>query len=177
MAEATGYSVPIKTLQGGKTQEIGSSGVLDVYGDINLKSAGEIDVESGGHIDLASGGYIAAASGGYVTLADGSYLSMPVVAGTTATALTNFGISTIASTGASKGFTSAAPAAGLVKALICTAIAGTSAPLTVTRATTTFTIDGGTVATFDAAKDALFLVGVSATAYWVLSNVGTVATS
>jgi len=190
MAESSGYSAPIHMNQGGKVMQVGTSGDLEVYGDIDVKSAGQInlesggaidiasggqvDVASGGHIDLETGGYIAAASGGYVTLADGSYLTLPFVAATTGTPITNFGVTTINSTGAAKAFTLAVPGPGRLKAIICTGVAGTSAPLTVS---TTGTIDGGTVATFNADKDALWLMGVSATAYYVLSNNGTVATS
>ena len=176
---------------GGALDVIGSSGIMEIYGDIDVKSAGSIDVESGGaiavasgggidiasggDIDLASGGHLDVASGGYIDIATGGYLKIPVSNASTAVTADNCGITLLATT-AAKTTKVAAPVAGCVKYFYTTA-AGT-ANHKVQRATTTFTFNAAdTALTFNAVGETVTLVGVSATKYIIAANVGGVTST
>jgi len=189
MAQDVSYGQSNYRAHGGALDVIGSSGILEIYGDIDVKSAGSIDVESGGaiavasgggidiasggDIDIASGGHLDVATGGYIDIATGGYLKLPVTAASTAAALTNFGVTTLGSS-TDAAYTLAAPVAGVVKRIVQT---GASTATTIT-STTTYTFNAAdTVLTFNAIEDAVTLVGVSATKYVIVDNVGSVASS
>jgi len=183
MAEDTSYNAVIHVLQGGKTLEVGSSGVVDLYGAVNLKSGGALDVESGGgidiesgaDIDIESGGHVDLASGGYIDIESGAYVLLPVTTASTASTITNYGLTIIAST-AAKTYNIAAPGVGTVKHICVTG--GSTAIRVVQRLTTAFTFNAAdTKLSFNAIEDAVILLGVSATKYVIMSNVGSVGSS
>ena len=125
---------------------------------------GEVDVVSAGHIDVESGGYIAIATGGDQTI--------PVTAASTASSITNFGHTTVASTGTRKTFTLAAPVAGVTKSLVCTQANSTGE--VVIDLGSGKTAAGKRYLQFDAANEAIILRGRSTTVWDIISNVGSV---
>lgn len=101
-------------------------------------------------------------------------LKSEVTAGSTATNITNTGVTTLSSTGG-LAYTMDAPEAGTRAVLTCTAGSSVNTH-TVTLASGTF--DGTNhIATFDAAAETLVVDGLSTSAFCVSSNVGSVALS
>ena len=123
-------------------------------------------VDSGGEHDILDGGAINIEAGGALTI--------PVVAGSTATTGDVNSIITFGSTAAAT-YLLGAPAVGTSAThLFCTA--GATDALQVVDAGAGITFDGSKrYATFNAAGDAITIVGLSATRWLVMSNVGTVA--
>lgn len=161
--------------QGGNRDVIG--------GEIDVVSAGHIDIESGGDINVASGGEITIASGatltvagtqtitGTVSISTGGKIAVSVTAGTTGTML-NYGHTTVASTGNRRTFTIAAPAAGVMKSIICTAANSTGE--CVIDLGSGKTAAGKRYLQMDAANEAVVLIGRSTTVWDIISNVGSV---
>lgn len=150
------------------------------------------------HFNKLSGvnGLYTGSNGSEIKVADGGYLyqygtqitktavqinqSLAAVAGSTGTgtALPNSGISTIGSTAKAVNYVLANPtAAGDRKMIICTT-GSTTLTSTVTTGSTGCTFDGtNRTATFNAADDALDLVALSTTRWFINVNNGSVALS
>ena len=97
------------------------------------------------------------------------------VAGSTSTNLTNYGISTLPSTDAG-AYTLADPVAGTVKHIFMDG--ATTTVNSLTTASTDTTYDGtNTVLSFNAAAEAIILVGGSSTRWYIMTNPASVALS
>lgn len=108
--------------------------------------------------------------GGIKTLKDN------VTDGSTSTAIEAFGVTTIGSTTAAKGYDLAAPVPGVRK--VISATAGSTGTLSTVTCASGTTLDGtNTIATFNAAGDVLTLFGLTTTRWTVSGNVGSVALS
>lgn len=149
------------------------SGTDSTYGNqLNYREQGGNRDVIGGELDVVSGGVIAIESGGSLALATGGYITVPVTAASTAASISNYGHTTVASTGTRKTFTLAAPVAGVTKTLVCTQA----------NATGEVVVDAGSgrliaakrYIQFNAANDAVILRGRSATQWDLVSNVGSV---
>lgn len=141
------------------------SGTDSTYGNqLNYREQGGARDVIGGEIDVVSGGRIDFETGGYYTV--------PVTAASTASSITNFGHTTVASTGTRKTFTLAAPVAGTTKSLVCTQANSTGE--VVVDAGSGRLIAAKRYIQFNAANDAIFLRGRSTTQWDIISNVGSV---
>lgn len=99
-------------------------------------------------------------------------LATDVTAESTGTNLKAGGVSTIASTSGAKSYTLDAPVPGVRKTIWCTA--GSTA--NTSKVTSSASFDGTNfAATFNAAGDALELVGLSATRWGIIANLGSVS--
>jgi hypothetical protein len=160
--------------QGGDLDVIGSTGTLEVYG--------VLDVKSGGSLKLA--GTAIAKSAAELNLV-GDYGDVESVVGlstssTGTVAVAGVGVSLLSSTGSTGArahFTLAAPAAGVRKVLAAidaaagkTAVVETNAP-----GVSIGYVKAYTQATFNAKDETLELIGVSATKWAIVSNVNAVA--
>lgn len=125
MADAS-YQPKVYRAQGGDSLVITSSGTLTLEGRMDVSSGSSITIASGGGISLASGSSFSCAtameiaSGGSVQWASGSYFTLPVQTVTsTATQLTNFGLSLVQGTTTGPVYTIATPtAAGQWKSIV-----------------------------------------------------------
>lgn len=136
------------------------STLLGLVGDVTpgtAKASRAVILDANGAIDTIT------VTTGKVSVTDAS----------TAANLSNSGITTLSSTATSAAYTMAAPAAGIKKVITQT---GPSTAITVTLASGTF--DGtNQIATFNASKDTIELVGLSTSRMAVVSNIGSVAFS
>lgn len=105
--------------QGSTLQVIGSSGIQEVYGQVDVKSDGHIDVE------------------------DGGYIVLPVVTEAASASLDDFGVSVLTATSGLTTYTLGAPgAAGVRKTLIFSGINSTNIAYVYAGAAVTFDTTG-----------------------------------
>lgn len=135
----------------------------------------------GENCDVVSGGSIDIESGGFLNFADGGYFKLPVTArtvATVATAIPEFGITTITASTTDPKYTLAGPeSAGLVKVIAVTA--NTSSGTCKVNASTTAVVFGSSAATvnqltFDNVVDRVMLVSLTTGMWAIVGNVGSV---
>lgn len=195
MAEDKNIQGAVHMLQDGNTLEVGSTGKLDNYGQIDVKSAANLDIKSGGTLDVESGAALKLAGTDYVSHLTRAAANLPDVEtvvnavssteGTTgAEALAQAGISLLSTTGSTATsiciFRLPAPVANLRKTIIAHKGIDATHDAAVETNATAVTIGYGAAnhrLTFDALDEAVELVGVSATKWIIASNVGAVAAS
>jgi hypothetical protein len=195
MAEDKTYQGAARRLQGGDVIEIGSTGTLDLYGQMDVKSAANLDIKSGGVLDVESGGAFKLAGTDYTDELTRAAANTPTpetvinavssTEGTTgAQALAQSGVSLLSCTGSTSTsiciFRLPVPAANVRKTLI--ASVGIDATHDAGVETSSKSVTIGYAAAnhrlaFDALDEAVELVGVSATKWVITSNEGGVAAS
>jgi hypothetical protein len=121
----------------------------------------------------------ATVSKGGVTISSGGLDDALQALTTTGTAV-NFGITTLASSSGTVTGSLAAPAAGVFKSIACIQGAAAQTWAITCAAGTSFYSSASTAATlrkatFNAANEALFLVGLSTTKWMILANTGSVS--
>lgn len=170
MTQDVSYQPAVYRKQGGNELVVGSTGTL------TIASGGSINVESGGAMTLASGSLM--------TIADGAAVAAPVtVMATTSGTITNAGITTFGTTIASAYTLTNPTAGGVRKALFCTIHGATTVNQVITTASTLCTIIGSSkgplvtvrTLTFTNAGQGVVLTSISSTAWFLESNINTVA--
>ena len=135
----------------------------------------------GAQCDVVSGGTIQFESGASMSLADGASWAMPVTArtvATVATAIPEFGITTIVASTTAPTYTLAGPeSAGLTKIIAVTS--NTSSGTAKVNSSSTAVIFNSTAATnnqltFDNVADRVLLVSLTSAMWTIVSNIGTV---
>jgi len=165
MASDASYNASVYTKQGSTELVVDSSGVLTLEGTLN--STGTITVSAGGTLSVA----------GTISLTTAGVLKHSVVSETTAANLSESGVSVVSSTGTKELYTIDTPAAGVTKYIYCDSASATGFVNVYTGATSiTFgeTTDNHYLK-FNAAEEAVSLVGISATKWGIVGNVGSVA--
>ncbi len=190
MAEDKTYQGASHRLQDGNVMEIGSTGKLDNYGQIDVKSAGNLDIKSGGTLDVESGAALKLAGTDYASNLARAAANLPApetvvnavssTAGSTAdAALAQSGLSLLSTTGSTSTsicvFRLPAPVANVRKTLL--AYKGIDATHDARVDTNAAGVTIGYAAanrrlSFDALDEAVELIGVSATKWVVVSNTG-----
>ena len=184
MSDAS-YNANVYIKQGTTELVVDSSGLLTVEG--NLSSTGTVTIASGGTIAIdgtltSTGTLTVSAAGtlsvaGTLSLTTAGVFKHSVVSETTAANLSESGVSVLSSTGTKELYTIDTPAAGVTKYLYCDSASATGFVNVYTGATSiTFgeTTDNHYLK-FNAAEEAVVIVGLSATKWGILSNVGSVA--
>lgn len=157
----------------GKQEWGNGTDAVDVV--LERASAGVLGVTGGMSVSTTLAVTGAASFAGLVSLAAGLALSVTTATcATTGTAIVNRGLTILTST-TTKTYSLAAPVAGIVKAIICTA-SGTS--VKTVKSPAGVTVDGtNDDLTFNAANEAVILIGCSSTRWGVISNVNAVGLS
>jgi hypothetical protein len=138
------YNVPVYTKQGGKTFVIGSSGDIELSGNMDIESSALLEVKSGGEIEVESGGEMEFLSGAVIDIQGGVKMQYPVERLTTATtgsAMARNGMTVLKSTKTAKTFTMATPVIGEHKWIACVN-ASTTGKITVKSGSSGRTFDG-----------------------------------
>lgn len=179
MAEDATYQGAAHRLQDGDVLEIGSTGALDVYG--------ELDVKSGAALKLAGTDYAAELTRAAANLPTPETVANAVssTAGTTGVqALAQAGISLLSTTGSTATsiciFRLPVPVANVRKTIIAYKGIDATHDAGVETNATAVTIGYGAAnhrLAFDALDEAVELVGISATKWMIASNVGAVTAS
>ena|GEM_PF-6298423 len=195
MAEDKSIQGAVRRLQDGNTLEIGSTGTLDHYGQMDVKSAANLDIKSGGTLDVESGGALKLGGTDYTSAVTRAAANVPAPetvnnavsssAGSTgAETLAQAGLSLLSCTGSTAAsvciFKLPAPAANVRKTIV--ASAGIDATHDAGVETNASGVTIGYAATnhrlaFDAVDEAVELVGVSATKWAIIANTGAVTAS
>jgi len=166
------YNAKVYRAQGAAELVITSSGTLTMGG--TMASTGTLNISGTGNV--ASGGTLNVASGGTFAMATGSAVTLPVqTAATSATVITNYGITNVTGTTAGPSFQIAAPAAGVFKFISLTATSsGVTHRAILVAPTTTVTFsgiagdEGNTLTLASSAMHNVAMVGLSATAYRIV---------
>jgi hypothetical protein len=153
-------------------------------GITHFKNVSGIDAiytgKKGSEIQVAGGGYLYQNGIKVTKTAAQLNQTLAAIAGSTGTgtAIPNSGITTVSSTSGAKNYVLANPTAAGDRAMIICTAGSTANTAVVTTGSTTCTFDGtNRTATFNAADDALDLVALSTTRWFINVNNGSVVLS
>lgn len=188
MANAsTPNNASIANLRTASSWEVGSSGELGITGRLEVKSGATADIESGAQLDIGgqvtveSGATMTFASGSQLTFADGFKMNLPVVTETTGASMSAYGVSLVdaGATPKKKVFALDAPTTGAVKHIMCLAANATGEiHVSATAAGAHFGDTGSKkyeFLHFNAADEAVTLIGLSSAEWGIFSNVNSVS--